>query len=650
VLLVDDDPEWGQVARTMLEETSDRLSVRFVEGATAALSVLDESDTAVDCIVCDYRMPDVDGLELLDIVRETHPTLPFVLVTAQGDEDVASEAISAGVTDYVIKDPTRDQSALLARRIETAVRNRRLRRAATESEERYRTVVKQSREGIYVAQGGHVVFVNERLTDLTGYAEADLVGADPVETFVHPADRERFRRVAAVECGGAESASAEVRLETRGGDVRTCETTGSRVAFDGEDAVLVSMWDVTERKRRERQLRQERDINRAVREVLVDSSRGEDIERAFCEEVVRHRDIAFAWVGGPTTDGSITPRAWAGDGAGYIEDVTLTAPEPSVRALRDGEPQFVESLADRAAAPGRAAAARGRAAAVGRGYRSVAAIPLEYQGVSHGVLAAYGETDAFDDHTRRLLSDLAEALAYAISTENRRAALTSDQVAEVRLDVADTDYYLVAVARAAGDCLDDDATLSVRDSVPREGRPDIEFVRLEGGDPDAVRAALADHGAVASATVLSAGDDWGRFRVAVDGPTVGAAVGRLGVALRDLTVRHGTAEVVCHVPVERDLRAVVDSIGETFDVNSMVSYRERDVSGERRRPAPDLPGDLTEKQREALQVAYRSGYFSQPRENSADEVAAALGISRSTFLQHLRVAQAKLLGSLFDAS
>jgi len=63
-----------------------------------------------------------------------------------------------------------------------------------------------------------------------------------------------------------------------------------------------------------------------------------------------------------------------------------------------------------------------------------------------------------------------------------------------------------------------------------------------------------------------------------------------------------------------------------------------------------LLGDLTDRQRSALQAAVHSGYFEWPREATGQEVAAALGVSPATFSQHIRKGQQKVLEPVFSSS
>jgi PAS domain S-box-containing protein len=132
VLLVDDAVDFASVAAELLEREDDRLDVTTVTDGTVGLDRL-EAET-FDCLVSDYRMPGMDGLELLEAVRERWPALPFVLFTGKGSEEIASDAISAGATEYVRKGTTADGYALLANRIVQAVSKRRARERASRFE------------------------------------------------------------------------------------------------------------------------------------------------------------------------------------------------------------------------------------------------------------------------------------------------------------------------------------------------------------------------------------------------------------------------------------------------------------------------------------------------------------------------------------
>jgi DNA-binding NtrC family response regulator len=110
VLHVDDEPEFAEMAATFLEREDDRFAVETAATASEGLAHL--ADEGVDCVVSDHDLPDRTGIEFLEAVREQHPDLPFVLYTGKGSEEVASDAISAGVTDYLQKEgePTSTRS------------------------------------------------------------------------------------------------------------------------------------------------------------------------------------------------------------------------------------------------------------------------------------------------------------------------------------------------------------------------------------------------------------------------------------------------------------------------------------------------------------------------------------------------------------
>ena len=81
-------------------------------------------------------MPETNGIEFLEAVRDMYPNLPFILFTGKGSEEIASDAISAGVIDYLQKQRGTDQYTILTNRIRTAVEGARAERERRRMRER----------------------------------------------------------------------------------------------------------------------------------------------------------------------------------------------------------------------------------------------------------------------------------------------------------------------------------------------------------------------------------------------------------------------------------------------------------------------------------------------------------------------------------
>ena len=145
VLHVDDEPGFADLAAQFLERADDRFGVETAASASEGLEYLAEHD--VDCIVSDYDIPGQNGIELLETVREEYPDLPFILFTGKGSEEVASEAISMDVTDYLQKETGTEQYKLLANRILNAVDQVRADRRA-KKHHRINTVVRRINEAL----------------------------------------------------------------------------------------------------------------------------------------------------------------------------------------------------------------------------------------------------------------------------------------------------------------------------------------------------------------------------------------------------------------------------------------------------------------------------------------------------------------------
>ena len=123
VLHVDDDEALLDIVATFLERADDRIHVTSEHDPTAALERVEAG--TFDCVVSDYLMPGMDGLELLDRLQTGHPSLPVVLFTGVDDVDVAVAAIERGAVDCYRKRPGTEHYRVLAARIVAAVERRR---------------------------------------------------------------------------------------------------------------------------------------------------------------------------------------------------------------------------------------------------------------------------------------------------------------------------------------------------------------------------------------------------------------------------------------------------------------------------------------------------------------------------------------------
>jgi predicted DNA binding protein len=106
----------------------------------------------------------------------------------------------------------------------------------------------------------------------------------------------------------------------------------------------------------------------------------------------------------------------------------------------------------------------------------------------------------------------------------------------------------------------------------------------------------------------------------------------------------GRAEVVAEVATGTELRPIVDGVRAVFPATEFVAKRRLGRS-------PVTPGEyyesledqLTERQLETLRAAYLGAYFEWPRGRTASEIAAAMGVADTTWLRHLRKAEATLV-------
>ncbi len=99
ILLVDDEAGFTDVLAKRLRRRG--LEVRVALSGSEALRVLREQD--FDAAVCDLKMVDMDGIEVLRIFKKMVPGMPVVMLTGHGSEEAAKDGLLAGAADYLLK-------------------------------------------------------------------------------------------------------------------------------------------------------------------------------------------------------------------------------------------------------------------------------------------------------------------------------------------------------------------------------------------------------------------------------------------------------------------------------------------------------------------------------------------------------------------
>ena len=114
ILVIEDEAAIRRVLVKILSEESDTYELSEAEDGLRGLEAVKNND--YDLVLCDIKMPKMDGVEVLEAARKIKPEIPFIMISGHGDLDTAVNTMRAGAFDYISKPP--DLNRLL-----TTVRN-----------------------------------------------------------------------------------------------------------------------------------------------------------------------------------------------------------------------------------------------------------------------------------------------------------------------------------------------------------------------------------------------------------------------------------------------------------------------------------------------------------------------------------------------
>jgi PAS domain S-box-containing protein/putative nucleotidyltransferase with HDIG domain len=327
--------------------------------------------------------------------------------------------------------------------------------------ERYVAIIKALPDIVYrIDPEGKFIFVNDSVRSL-GYEPEELIG-EHFSKIVHPDDVKLFARNFVLpkyrgkvtgddnapklfderRTGTRKTRDLEIRLILKRKKKNMDERIGTVIAFgdvsstghydreiEEEDkqflGTLGIIRDITERKKAEELLQK---LNRALKvvtecdQILVRATNVNKLLQDICQIIVNLGGYKFAWVGYVSNDKEkhVRPVTYAGYEHGYLDVIKISMskkePDPVSQAILSGKPAIVKNLST--------GSTRGpwQEEAVKRGYAALIALPLSENSRIFGSLNIFsGEPDVFDAEEVKLLKELADDLAYGITSLETRA-------------------------------------------------------------------------------------------------------------------------------------------------------------------------------------------------------------------------------------
>jgi PAS domain S-box-containing protein len=288
VLHIDDDENQRAFLKIFVEEDSS-IRVTSISSQETALELV--STGAYDCLVSDYDMPEVNGIELAQRVRE-RTRIPIIIYTGKGSEEIAEKAFAAGIDDYIRKEDTPAHYQVLVKRIRHVVEERR-------NEESYRNIFENAGDAIYIhTLDGELLDVNDVACQRLGYSKNEILNMS-IKQFISSSGAFYTEHIANLVQNGFATFESEEQIRT--GIIIPVEVSARTIKYHGLEAILSFSRDISERKQQElkSKLRLEAILKHASQ--LVKASTIMEIAKSsfeIMEEVLGFSDGAFGVVDG----------------------------------------------------------------------------------------------------------------------------------------------------------------------------------------------------------------------------------------------------------------------------------------------------------------------------------------------------------------
>ncbi|MCX6695976.1 MAG: PAS domain S-box protein, partial [Methanoregula sp.] len=251
VLVIEDEESHAELIRRGFKSYHQDFHLTFAGSLMDARNRINKN--LPDMIIADWLLPDGKGIEILPSDQEAI-TIPVIIMTSHGNEELAVGMMKAGVVDYIVKSESsfRELPHIAERALRdwgNIVQRKRAQEALRESEEKFRSLVEHALEGILILDlQGTILFANNATARMIEADDhAGLIGRNVME-FVAPESREDVMKDFIEVSRGRDAYLAHYNAISAKGNKFWVESIGKVISYEGKPADLVSFRDITERK------------------------------------------------------------------------------------------------------------------------------------------------------------------------------------------------------------------------------------------------------------------------------------------------------------------------------------------------------------------------------------------------------------------
>lgn len=252
VLFVDDDMDFLQISKSYLQKIFPDILVTTCSTVKEALDIL--TTKQFECIISDYQMPQIDGLELLKIIRKQNEKIPFIIFTGKSREEVAIEALNLGASQYLIKgSDIESQYHQLGHSIRQLVSHAKTRERFRISEETLGSFLDNAPMGIEIISNESlaILYANFGMEEITGYSQKDLQALSFEEQIqlIFEEDRDYLRDIIERKKEGKETpAYYEIRIIRKNSEIAWLAVRPVSIQYNGNEATQITFIDITHQK------------------------------------------------------------------------------------------------------------------------------------------------------------------------------------------------------------------------------------------------------------------------------------------------------------------------------------------------------------------------------------------------------------------